>query len=277
MTGPSRSARLLPLGCLAACLCLGAAARAADSDRVLPPTPQAWADLAKLPDWSGAWSPNETAQNIEVEKHPTPWNPKAVKRIEQQMALTEAGNPAGNGFTECLPEGMPTIMLIYHNSVEWLFTPGRVTMLGESDGNQMRRIHTDGRKHPTDPDLTFFGDTIGHWEGATLVMDTIGVMPEAPLAIEEAFAVPNGGDMHIVEHLHLVNADEMHDDLEITAPHLLTAPWKTTRITYRQRARKFEIPEGVCLRGKYTTDTDADGFPVLIPLPFEKGIALPPK
>ena len=59
-------------------------------------------------------------------------------------------------------------------------------MLGESDGNRLRRIYTDGRSHPETPDPSFHGHSIGHWEGDTLVVDTVDILPQAPLAISEA-------------------------------------------------------------------------------------------
>ena len=120
-------------------------------------------------------------------------------------------------------------MLITHNALEFAFTPGRVIILGESDGNRLRRIYTDGRPHPDDPDPTFHGHSIGHWEGDTLVVDTIGILPETFIAVSEALGVANNGDMRIIERIHLQGADVLHDDLEINAPHVLTAPWKTTR------------------------------------------------
>ena len=51
------------------------------------------------------------------------------------------------------------------------------TMLGEGDGNRMRRIYTDGRPHPSDPDLTIHGHSIGRWDG-----DAGGYFLEATLA-----------------------------------------------------------------------------------------------
>ena len=116
----------------------------------------------------------------------------------------------------------------------------------------MRRIYTDGRPHPDEPDPTFHGHSIGHWEGDTLVVDTVGNLLEVYLAISEAVGVPNNGDMHIVERIHLAASDVLHDDLEITAPKILTAPWKTIRIYFRQRARKYDIVEGVCIQGEYS-------------------------
>src|SRR2546428_13833286 len=123
-------------------------------------------------------------------------------------------------------------MLVTHKAREILFTPGRVPLLGEPDGNRLRRIYTDGRPHPDDPDPTFHGHSIGRWEGETLVVDTVGVVPQAYIAISEAAGVPNNGDMRIKERIYLAAKDILHVELEITAPKGLTAPRKTTRIYF---------------------------------------------
>jgi hypothetical protein len=235
-----------------------------------PPTAQDWADLAKLPDWSGVWNPKVTDQDAQVRTNPPPWNPKAAAEVAKMFAEEKAGRPPPL-FVNCLPEGMPSWMMITHNAMEFAFTPGRVTILGESDGNRLRRIYTDGRSHPDDPDPTFHGHSVGHWEGDTLVVDTVGVLPQVYLAVNEAVGVPNNGDMHIVERIHLQGPDVLHDDLEITAPKILTAPWKTTRIFFRQRARKFDIVEGVCIQGEYSERLDKDGNAVFVPMPHQVG------
>lgn len=241
-----------------------------------PPTAQDWADLATLPDWSGVWNPKVTDQDSQVFSNPPPWTPKAGEQIAKMSADEKAGNPRPL-FVNCLPEGMPSWMLITHNALEFAFTPGRVTMLGESDGNRLRRIYTDGRPHPDDPDPTFHGHSIGHWEGDTLVVDTIGILPEVYLAVSEAAGVPNNGEMHVVERIHLAAPDILNDDLEIEAPKILTKPWKTTRIYFRQRARKFDIVEGVCIQGRYSERVDADGTAVFVPIPYhDAGNIVPP-
>ncbi len=133
----------------------------------------------------------------------------------------------------------------------------------------MRRIYTDGRNHPPDPDPTFHGHSIGHWEGQTLVVDTVGILPETYLALGEAVGVPNNGDLRVVERIHLSEKDKdiLADDLEIIAPNVLTKPWKTTRLYFRQRARKFDIVEGVCLQGYFAERKDAAGNAVFVPIP----------
>jgi len=166
---------------------------------------------------------------------------------------------------------MPAWMLVTHNAMEILFTPGRVTLLGESDGNRLRRIYTDGRPHPEDPDPTFHGHSIGKWEGDTLVVDTVGVVPQAYIAISEAAGVPNNGDMRIIERIHLAGKDELHDDIEIIAPNVLTKPWKTTRIYFRQRARKYDIVEGVCLEGSFSPGKDQRGNDIFVPVQYDVG------
>src|SRR4030095_5027295 len=137
----------------------------------------------------------------------------------------------------------PSSMPLAHNALEFLFPPGRVTMLGESDGNRLRRVYTDGRTHPAEPELTFHGHSIGHWEEHTLVINTIGVLPQSYLAVSEGVGIPNNGDMRIKERIYSAAPDVMHVDLEISAPKILTKPWTTTRIYYRQRARKYDIVE----------------------------------
>jgi len=252
-----------------------AAFGAGDPEINLPPQPAEWAALAQLPDWSGVWTPTLKDQDARMKSNPIPWNAAAAVQIAKLVAAEKAGNPKGL-FVNCLPEAMPSWMLITHNALEFLFTPGRVTLLGESDGNRLRRIYTDGRPHPADPDPTFHGHSIGHWEDKTLVVDTVGVLPETYIASSEAIGLPNNGDMHIVERIHLVGPDTLNDDLEISAPHVLTRTWKTKLVLFRQRAKKYDIVEGVCLQGNYSEGKDAAGNAVFVPaLQSEGGNTLP--
>lgn len=231
-----------------------------------------WAKAVKprLPDWSGTWIPDVAVQEKERRQNPPPWTPAAGKRIDAQVSDIIAGRPQ-ELFVNCLPEGMPTWMLISHQAMEILFTPGRVTMLGESDGNAMRRIYTDGRGHPADPDPTFHGHSIGRWEGRTLVVDTVAILPEAYLAVNEGVGIPANGDVHVVERLHLTGPDVLTDDIEITAPHILTAPWRTTRAYDRERGPGSEIAEGICRQGDFAEARDAQGSAVFIPVQQKAG------
>jgi hypothetical protein len=247
-------------------------AAAADQDATnRPPTLKDWQALAKLPDFGGVWTPVISDQVAQERTNPPPWTPQIAKQIEHMYAEEKAGRPFPV-IDHCFPTGMPSYMLITHNAFELLVTPGRVTLLGEGDGNRLRRIYTDGRPHPADPDPSFHGHSIGHWDGQTLVVDTIAVLPQVFLAVNEAVGVPNNGDMHIVERIHLLDADTLADDLEISANKLLTKPWKTTRKYYRQRAQKYDIVEGVCVQGGFTEAVDNDGNAIFAPIKFHQGV-----
>ena len=241
-----------------------AAAKKPEAVRNPAPTAKDWADIAKLPDWSGIWNPNITDQDKQIETNMPPWKPEIAAKIEFMRKEEKAGRPAPI-VVSCLPQGMPAWMLITHNAVEILFSPGRVTMLGESDGNRLRRIYTDGRGHNDDGELFFMGHSIGHWEGETLVVETVNIKPQTMFAISEAAGVPNNGDVKVIERIHLAaNGTELHTDLEIFAPNVLTKSWKTTRKYFRQRARKFEFVEGVCLEGNFSERLDKDGNHVFV-------------
>ena len=80
--------------------------------------------------------------------------------------------PEENLAANCLPPGMPGIMGQPY-PMEFLMTPGQVTIVIEAY-NQIRHIYTDGRPLPADPDPTFYGTSVGHWEGDTLVAETVG-------------------------------------------------------------------------------------------------------
>jgi hypothetical protein len=270
--------RMLAVAALIACAPLAPVpARAADLDAINPP-PSAhdWQALAKLPDWTGVWTPVISDQIAQEKTNRPPWTAQAAKQIDHMYAEEAAGRPFPI-IDHCFPTGMPSWMLITHNAFEILFTPGRVTILGEGDGNRMRRIYTDGRSHPADPDPSFHGHSIGHWEGNTLVVDTVALLPQVYLAVSEAVGVPNNGDMHIVERLHLQGADTLYDDLEISANKVLTKPWLTTRKYYRQRGLKFDIIEGVCQQGTYTDAVDKNGNSIFAPVNFHNGVPVGPE
>jgi hypothetical protein len=265
----------IALGCLVA---LAAWELALAAGPTLNPAPQArdWAGLAKLPDWSGTWSPAPDDKAFPLGRKEPKWLPDAARQVQQLKSDDAAGTPR-NVYVNCLPEGMPSFPLMTVNALEFLFTPGRVTILGEFDGNRLRRIYTDGRTHPADPDLTFNGHSIGHWEKDTLVVDTIAILPEVVLPLGQAVALPNNGDMHIDERLHLAGADRLIDELTVSAPHVLAEPWRISRSFVRSREQRFDIVEASCRQGDFREGKDVDNNAVFLPIAHEAGGApVPP-
>ncbi len=276
----------------------GAVALAAETTNPAP-TPQDWAALSKLPDWSGVWLPDTRQSNHPFAgKSEPPWTPEAARHIAAQRARDKAGNP-DNFYAECLPEGVPSVVIMTLNTAEFLFTPGRVTYLNEFDGNRLRRIYTDGRGHPEDPDLTFSvnefdgnrlrriytdgrghpedpdltfsGHSIGHWEGDTLVVDTVAIRPESYLPLGQSVGFPNNGDLHVVERIHLVGPDRLVDELDIDAPHALTDHWKIDKYFVRSRKRSDDIVEASCRQGDFVARRDEDGNHIFVPAEQQDG------
>ena len=210
------------------------------------------------PDLSGVWLPDVADQRRKERNEELPWTPAAKAQIDFLFAEERAGRPKLL-LDHCLPHGMPSWMLITHNAMEILLTPGRVTMLGEGDGNRLRRIYTDGRAHPEDPDLTIHGHSTGRWDGGTLVVDTVGIIPQSYIALNEGVGIPNNGGMHIVERIGLADADTLVVELTIAAPEVLAEPWTTTRRWVRRRGDLYDIVEGQCVQGELAESVDEHG------------------
>jgi hypothetical protein len=212
---------------------------------------------AKLPDWSGIWNPAEknvfdpnalpppkegsvTAFLPEASyaREYPPYNAEYEARYEATLAKTASGiatDPSGM----CWPPGFPRMMGTPY-PMEYILQPNRVTMLFEANG-QTRRIWTDGRKHPVDPDPTFNGHSIGHWEGDTLVVDTIGMRADTGFDVTGA---PHSDAMHVTERIRRRDKDTMEDRITVEDPKAMTRPWTVVRTYHREPT--WEIAEYVC-------------------------------
>ena len=86
----------------------------------------------------------------------------------------------------------------------------------------IRQIYTDGRKHNTDLGPTWLGDAIGHWDGDTLVVDTIGFNDKTWV---DRAGHPHSTDMHLTERIRRVDEKTLTDDITIEDPKAYTKPW----------------------------------------------------
>ncbi|MET0238995.1 MAG: hypothetical protein ABW184_03775 [Sphingobium sp.] len=204
------------------------------------------------------------------------WTPEKAAEIAALKQLDKEGRPQ-NIYTNCLPEGLPSSVTQTLNSVEFLVTPGRVTILGEFDGNRLRRIWTDGRPHPDDPDPTFSGHSIGHWDKNALVVDTVAILPQVFIPMSQGVGLPNNGDMHVEERIEVTGPDSIRWDITIHAPKVLSAPWTSTRTFTRHRETTYDFVESSCRQGDFFDDVDAKGNAIYSPIPKDAGGApVPP-
>src|SRR5260221_11352814 len=109
------------------------AAEPAKEKPVINPAPSAqdWANLAKLPDWSGVWNPKITDQDMQAKTNMAPGNEKAAALVRYQLAEEKPGRPPPL-FVNCLPRAVPAWVRVTHNPSGILFTPARATLVGES-------------------------------------------------------------------------------------------------------------------------------------------------
>lgn len=214
---------------------------------------------AALPDWSGVWNPRERnlfdPAALKPEERKTkdtgsslfeasylrmypPYRPDYEARYEKRLKDTAAG--IGSDPTAgCLPPGFPRIMGTPY-PLEFIVQPGQVTILFEAF-SQTRRIFTDGRAHPADLDPTYNGHSVGHWDGDTLVVDTVGLRDDTVFDVSGA---AHSDALHVTERIRRVSADSIEDKMLIEDAKALTRPWAVTR-TYERRP-DWQMAEYVC-------------------------------
>ncbi len=230
-----RRKRIFASAAFAGVLAVAGVAQAADAQL----KSETWDDIAKLPDFTGTWL---------VAAIPSPVASGAAfwvasddaKKFADAKAKAKSGK-IDNGLNECEPNGMPTMMNEKGMQYQFLFTPGRLTIVPED--NQVRRIYTNRDKHIDDPDLTYGGESIGHWEGKIFVIDTIGLLPHLPLV--DGFV--GEGDQHIVERISFTGANTMQiattiNDSALAKPYSYTLT--LTRHRDKPMVEKLCVPKG---------------------------------
>jgi len=234
---------------LAAALALGAHAQPAPA----PPGGGAGFDL-KVPgvDMTGLWeiehyvgsgAPLDKRILHDMDGKPAPFLPWAQKVYDHNIEEEKKGHTYAGGPTFCLPHGMPQMMTAATYPVEIFQTAKDFAFVHELQRNY-RIIHLD-RGHLAPDDITpdYMGDSVGHWEGGTLVVDTIGLSSKTTF---DMLGAPHTDQLHLVERIRLINPDEFEDLITIEDPGTFSRPW-TERATYKRT--KHEIMEYICLDG----------------------------
>ncbi len=170
------------------------------------------------------------------EPYAAQWKALRAKRA----ADLKAGTPLVDASTLCLPEGMPTIMgAIY--PIQILQTPGQVTVLAEFL-SQTRRIYLDTKMpKPDDIAPSYYGLSVGHWEGNTLVVKTRGIRKDVKF-----FEIPHSINMAVTERISLTAPGRLRDEIVIDDPRVLKKPYRVT-FTYK-RNDHYRIMEYICQR-----------------------------
>lgn len=152
----------------------------------------------------------------------TPWGEAQYKAAKsgygaRSVPIRETNDPI---YMKCSPTGFPRALL-HALPIQIIQTPGEVLILFEWDSLR-HQVFTDGRPHDTTLGPLWMGDSIGHWEGDTLVTDTVNFNEKTWL---DRMGHPHSNQLHVVERIRRVDHDHLTDDLTFEDPKAYTKPW----------------------------------------------------
>ena len=199
--------------------------------------------FAKLPDWSGMWELDafvgqSDGQQFSAEGQRrlkeyaaalrpsfTPEYQAKYDEIRKKVQAAIAADPDHPPVTHdplCAPPPFPATSS--PGMYQWRVTPEETTFI--STVGAVRHIYTDGRSHPPKDELwpTLMGDSIGHWEGDTLVVDTIATRKRLYTGELSGFFVPTSDQLHFAERIRMVSHDRMQIDYTVEDPVALAKP-----------------------------------------------------
>jgi hypothetical protein len=200
-----------------------------------PPTPIPKGPTPRTPDgkpnFSGVWNSPDFG-NI---GGPLPLQPWAQKVADERKKNGEIDDPEA----KCLPGGVPRISPYPMKIVQ---TADLVVMLFEGNVHSYRQFFLDGRLHDKTLDPSFMGDSVAHWDGDTLVVDTVNFNDRTWLS--SGSAAPHTDKLHVVERYRRPDLGHIEVDITLEDPGALTKPHTFKRLHTLDQG--WEIHEYVC-------------------------------
>ncbi|MDB5683302.1 MAG: hypothetical protein JWM75_1000 [Sphingomonas bacterium] len=212
---------------------------------------------AALPDWNGVWSlvggtlydrataepKNARAGDPGAREHP-PYTPAYEAKYRENIAKV-AVDRFPDPITMCgIPVGFPRVMQVV-DGYEFVVTPKQTWILTENGPNVVR-VYTDGRKHLADDLIwaTYTGDSVGRWEGETLVFTTIGLRGENGTIIDRTGAIISD-QARGTTRLRKRPDGMMEATITLEDPVALTRPWTVTKL-YEKLEGDVRIMDYAC-------------------------------
>jgi hypothetical protein len=226
-----------------AALCIGSPVALAQSDSVAPPVESHHVSAAPTsepiprlpdgkPDLTGVWE-IPYVQDMSKGIGPLPFTAWGE-------ADFKAYDPSKFDYTaHCLPAGL-TRQMNTPMPLEIFQMPKRVAILFEA-WNTFVIIPTDGRGHPKNPDPTWMGNSVGHWDGDTLVVDSIGFNDKTRL---DTIGHPHSDQLHVIQRFSRADATHIAYEVTVDDPKAYTKPWTNKRVFTLKPA--WELMEYSC-------------------------------
>ncbi|WP_428312840.1 hypothetical protein [Hydrocarboniphaga sp.] len=212
-----------------------------------------WSDVTKLPDFfTGNWESRESF--LDSSASAVPYTAQAQAYVDRYKAIEDIPF-AGPG---CKTPGMPIVQRL-GSPLKFFYQPGMIAIYIEN--SSMTRFIRLNAKHSAQPNPTFLGESVGHFEGDTLVVDTIGfdeillqygTLPgkvTGPFVLPpDAIFGPHGPNLRMVERIRLLDADTLEDQLTIYDDTVWKRPFVSNagRIFKRNRGENGMPHEWVC-------------------------------
>jgi hypothetical protein len=148
-----------------------------------------------------------------------PWAKDVMKKDNEQVL---AGKIAFSARSSCLPGGVPVFMLFGGQPIFFVQSPKQVLMIYEGD-HQVRHIYLDV-PHSAKPKPSWYGESVGHYEGDTLVVDTIGMNDRT---VVDGYRTPHTEKLHVTERWSLVNDKTLEVKITVDDPDTFNQTWST--------------------------------------------------
>jgi hypothetical protein len=202
------------------------------------------------PNFTGVWNTFQGGRGGDPKLAPPPATPLLLKpeyakpyeaRRAAEAAATQRGEQLATAGSQCIPYGVPTMMSVAIYPVEMIQTPKQITIISEAF-SEVRRVYLDRPQLKIDEVAPgYYGRSVGHWEGDTLVVDTVGIKT----AVAGYRGMPHSEQMRITERFRLIASDVLHDQITIDDPVVLEKPMTYT-LAYRRAPDDYEMVEFVC-------------------------------
>jgi hypothetical protein len=192
----------------------------------VPRLPDGTVDLDGL--WVGGGPVNNLAQLGDGMRSPIRIDPPEIPLLPAARKLRESRRPEQDPHAYCMPMGALRVA----GSYPWRFVqnytrnvPTHLFILFEGNTHSYRQIFMDGRAHPADPDPTWFGHSIGRWDGDTLVIDSIGFNGKSWF---DRSGHPHTEQLHLVERWNRVDYKTLMREATIDDPGAYSRTWTAT-------------------------------------------------
>ncbi len=213
---------------------------------------QAWFDSGT------AWLSNrQSSLVVDPPNGKVPVKPSAEAQRDYDLAHIADSYEHQTTWERCITRGVPAGMFPagYNNAYQILQTPGYVVILSEMI-HEARVIPVDGRPHLPQSVRQWNGDSRGHWEGNTLVVDTTNYNGKGMIATSGAAArikgIHESEALHVVERFKRVDANTISYEVTVDDPNVYSAPWNVSLLL--TKAANYLIYEYACHEGNYAME-----------------------